>query len=198
MDDTPTKSAAADIDDPMQQLEHIGDTTELPLPCKQRMRKVYTDVVLRVSTAETVGTAQLRTVRVLYSQKNSLRVHEEDAPWLVSYVASELVTGGVAPIIDPDGSIVDEISQGFPQGGAAVAGLSKGCTAVAELSTGCTMKPIKPMMNFYKLRWDFEGAWEADILRGPRKATNVTCRVNKFTSEKWARVSGVHNSNGGL
>ena len=97
---------------------------------------------------------------------------------MVSYVASELVTGGVAPIIDPDGSIDDENSQGFPQDGAAVAGLSRGCTAVAELRKGCTMKPTKPMMNFYKLRWDFEGAWEADILRGPRKATKVTRRLN--------------------
>ena len=111
MDDTPTKSAVADIDDPMQQLEHIGDTTELPLPRKKRMRKGYTDVVLRVSMAETFGTTQLRTVRVLRSHKNSLWVHEEDVPWLVSYVASELATGGVGPIIDPDGSIEDENSQ---------------------------------------------------------------------------------------
>ena len=101
--------------------------------------------------AETFGTTQLRTVRVLRSHINSLWVYEEDVPWLVSYVASELVTGGVAPIIDPDGSIDDENSQGVPQDGAAVAQLSKGCTAVAELSKGCIMKPIKPMMNFYQL-----------------------------------------------
>ena len=55
------------------------------------------------------------------------------------------------------------------------------------------MKPSKPKMNFYKLRWNFVGAWEAHILRGPRKATTVTCRVNTITAEKWARVSGVHN-----
>ena len=71
MDDTPTKSAVADIDDPMQQLEHIGDTTELPLPCKKRTRKGYTDVVLRVSIAETFGATQFREVRVLRSQKKS-------------------------------------------------------------------------------------------------------------------------------
>ena len=162
------------------------------------MRKGYTDVVLRVSIAETFGTAQLWTVRVLRSHMNSLWVHEEDVPWLVSYVASELAAGGVGPMIDHDGSIKDENSQGFPQDGAAVAELSKGCTAAAELRKGCTMKPIKPMMNFYKLRWDFEGAWESDMLRGPRRATKVTCRVNTLTAEKWARVSGVHNSNGGL
>ena len=198
MDDTPTKSAVAGIDDPMQQLEHIGDTTELPLPGKKRMREGYTDVVLRVSIAETFGTTQLRTVRVLRSHINSLWVYEEDVPWLVSYVASEMATGGVGPMIDHDGSIEDENSQGFPQDGAAVAELSKGCTAVAELRKGCTKKPIKPMMNFYKLRLDFEGAWESDLLRGPRKATKVTCRVNHLTGETWARVSGVHNSNGGL
>jgi hypothetical protein len=64
----------------------------------------------------------------------------------------KLATSGVAPVIDPDGSIDDENNQGFPQDGAAIAELSKGCTAVAELSKGCTMKPIKPMMNFYQLR----------------------------------------------
>ena len=48
------------------------------------------------------------------------------------------------------------------------------------------------MMNFYKLRWDFKGVWEADILRGPRKVTTATCTISKLTSEKWARVSGVH------
>ena len=80
------------------------------------MRKVYIDVVLRASFAETFGTTQLRTVRVLRSHKNSLWVHEEDVPWLVSYVASELATGGVGPIIDPDGSIDDENSHGVPTG----------------------------------------------------------------------------------
>ena len=87
MDDTPTKSAVADRDDPMQQLEHIGETTVVPFPCKKRMRKGYTDVVLRVSIAETFGATQLRDVRVLRSQKNSLCSHEEDVPWLVAYVA---------------------------------------------------------------------------------------------------------------
>ena len=49
------------------------------------------------------------------------------------------------------------------------------------------------MADFYKLRWDYEGAWGADILQGPRKATNIKCRVNNFTAEKWARASRVHN-----
>ena len=73
MDDTPTKSAVADIDDPMQQLDHIGDTIELiTIATQKRMRKWDIDVVLRVSMAETFGTTQLRTVRVLRSHKNSL------------------------------------------------------------------------------------------------------------------------------
>ena len=104
-----------------------------------------------------------------------------------------MATGGVRPFFDPDGSIDDENSQGSPQDGAAVVGRSKGCTAVAERSTGCTLKPSKPKMNFYKLRWDFVGAWEAHILRGPRKATKVTCRVTTMKAYKWARISGVHN-----
>ena len=80
------------------------------------MRKGHTDVVLRVSMAETFGTTQLRTVRVLRSHKNSLWVHEEDVPWLVSYVASELATGDVGPIIDPDGSSEGENSHGGSTG----------------------------------------------------------------------------------
>ena len=119
MGDPPTMSAVADLDDPMQQLEHIGDTTELPLPRNKRM-------------AETCGATQLRTARVLRSHMNSLWVHEEDVPWLVSYVASELATGGVGPMIYHDGSIKDENSQGFSQDGAAVAELMPGCTAVAR------------------------------------------------------------------
>ena len=47
--------------------------------------------------------------------------------------------------------------------------------------------------DFYKLRWGDEGAWEADILQGPRKGTNIKCRVNIFTSEKWTRASRVRN-----
>ena len=102
------------------------------MPRKKRVRKWYINVVLRVSMAETFGTTQLRTVRVLRSHMNNLWVHEEDVPWLVSYVASELATGGVGPIIDHDGSNEDENSQGFPQDGAAVAELMPGCTAVAR------------------------------------------------------------------
>ena len=96
------------------------------------MRSVYIDVVLRASIAETFGTTQLRAVRVLRSHINSLWVYEEDVPWLVSYVASELATGGVGPMIDHDGSIEDENSQGFPQDGAAAAELMPGCTAEAR------------------------------------------------------------------
>ena len=96
------------------------------------MRKGYIDVVLRVSLAETFGTTQLRTVRVLRNHKNNLWVHEEDVPWLVSHVASELVATGLAPIIDPDGSIEDENNQGFPQDGAAIVELSASCAAVAR------------------------------------------------------------------
>ena len=148
------------------------------------MRKVYIDVVLRASIAETFGTTQLRTVRVLRSHINSLWVYEEDVPWLVSYVASELATGGVGPMIDHDGSIEDENSQGFPQDGAAVAELSKGCTAVAELRKGCTMKPIKPMMNFYKLRWDFDGAWEAHLYARPAQGNETYMQSQQYNSRE--------------
>ena len=98
-------------------------------------------------------------------------------------MASELTTSGVGPIIDPDGETEEETNQGFPQVSAAF----------AEHTKGCSMKPIKPVTDFYKLRWEFEGAWEADILRGPRKATSITRRFNNLTSEKRACVRGIHN-----
>ena len=80
------------------------------------MRNVYIDVVLRASIAETFGTTQLRTVRVLRSHMNSLWVYEEDVPWLVLYVASELATGCVGPMNDHDGSIEDKNSHGGSTG----------------------------------------------------------------------------------
>ena len=87
-DDPTEKSAVADVNDPMHQLDGIGDTTEQLVKRSKQMPKRNLDVAQRVSMAETFGTTQLRTVRVLRSHMNSFWVHEEDAPWLVSYVAS--------------------------------------------------------------------------------------------------------------
>ena len=131
---------------------------------------------------ERLNATQLRTVRVVITQENILWLHEEDVPWLVEYMVSELETGGVSQIIKPHRVIGDE---NRPLS-------SQACAAYTGQSEGIKIKPITPATEFYKLRWDFEGAWEADILRGPRTATKVACRVNNLTSEKWAHVSGAH------
>ena len=133
--------------------------------------------------AERFNATQLRTVRVVITQKNMLWLHEEDVPWLVEHMVSELETGVVGQIITPHRVSEDENSHLSSQACAAVAGHGK----------GIIIKPITPITYFYKLRWGDEGAWEADILQVPRKETNIKCSVNNFTAEKWARASRVHN-----
>ena len=39
------------------------------------------------------------------------------------------------------------------------------------------------------MRWDFNGAWEGVVTRGPRKGTRMMCKVASMTAEKWAIVS---------
>ena len=39
------------------------------------------------------------------------------------------------------------------------------------------------------MRWDFNGAWEGVVTRGPRKGTRMMCNVSNMTAEKWAIVS---------
>ena len=92
-------------------------------------------------------------------------------------------TGGVGQIVEPHRVIEDENSHLSSQACAAVAGHGK----------GIIIKPITPIADFDKLRWGDEGAWEADILQGPRKETTIKGRVNNFTAEKRARASRVHN-----
>jgi hypothetical protein len=38
--------------------------------------------------------------------------------------------------------------------------------------------PVKGKKAFGKVRWDFNGAWEAVISQGPPKGTKVSCIVN--------------------
>ena len=110
-------------------------------------------------------------------------MHEEDVPWLVEYMLSELQQGGGSQIIKPHRVIEDENSYLS----------SQACAAFAGHGQGIKIEPITPNTEFYKLRWDDEGAWEADILQGPRQGTKLKCRVNNFTSEKWTRASRDHN-----
>ena len=52
----------------------------------------------------------MRDVRAMVSgsRTKSLWLHEDDVPWLVSYLAEEAAIGGVDPIDDPDGEAEDE------------------------------------------------------------------------------------------
>ncbi len=43
------------------------------------------------------------------------------------------------------------------------------------------------------IRWDFDGAWEATILRGEQKGQTCKSKVAKLTAEKWAVVDKVHH-----
>ena len=95
----------------------------------------------------------------MITQKNILWLHDEDVPWLVDYMVSELETGGVGQVIEPHRVIEDENSHLSSQACAAVAGHGK----------GITIKPITPIPDVYQLRWGDEGASEADRLQGPRK-----------------------------
>ena len=98
----------------------------------------------------------------------------------------ELETGVVGQIIKPHRVIEDETSHLS----------SQACAVFAGHGNGIIIEPITPNTDFYKLRWDDEGAWEADILQGPRQGTKFTCRVNTFTSEKWTRASRVQTYGG--
>ena len=39
------------------------------------------------------------------------------------------------------------------------------------------------------MRWDFNGSWECVVTRGPRKGTNMMCKVCNMTAEEWKIVS---------
>ena len=105
------KPAVADQNDPTQQLEDIGDTEDHLAKRRKQVKKRSYDAVHCVEMHEKFGTPQLRTVRAMRSGKNVPWTHEEDVPWLVTYVAEELATGGVGPIIHADGAMEEECQQ---------------------------------------------------------------------------------------
>ena len=116
---------------------------------------------------ERLGEPQVRTVRALRSGKNILWTHEDDVPWLCAYLAAELGAGGVGPIEDADEPSEEYCPDNSPH------------------------TPIKGRKC--KVRWDFNGAWEGVVTRGPNKGTHIVCKVSSMIAEKWAGVSKVHN-----
>ena len=113
----------------------------------------------------------MRSVRAFRSGKNILWIHEDDVPWLCTYIAAELATGGVGPIGDTDEPFSEEYY-------------------------GAENRPEKPITGRKcRVRWDFNGAWEGIVMRGPKKGTQIVCKVSSMTADKWARVSAVHHYN---
>ena len=110
----------------------------------------------------------MRTVRAVRSGKNILWIHEDDAPWLCADIGAELATGGVGPTEDADEPFSEEYC---PENSPP--------------------KPIKG--RTCRVRWDFNGAWEGVVTRGPNKGTHSVCKVSSMTTDKWATVSKVHH-----
>ena len=177
-------SAVADQADPMLGLEELGETEDhaakrrktLNTPCSDKMKTVLMPASFRKP--------QLRPVRAMECGR-ALWLHEDDVGWLVTYLAEEVVTGGVGPIDDADGEVDDERAEAdeAPFGDGA---------AVAVPSGGDPVTPIKAQRGEVKLRWDFDGAWEGVITKGPHKGTTVSCKVANLTRQKWAAAAQVH------
>jgi hypothetical protein len=118
---------------------------------------------------ERLGEPQLRSVRAFRSGKNILWIHDVDVPWLCTYISAELATGGVGPIQDTDEPFSEEYC-------------------------GAENRPENPIKGRKcRVRWDFNGAWEGIVMRGPKKGTQIVCKVSSMTADKWATVSKVHH-----
>ena len=169
----PSETAVAVGDDPMLQLADLGEAVASPVAKRKRMRREKvrsSGHVQSLELPERLGEPQLRTVRAFRSGKNILWIHEDDVPWLCTYIAAELATGGVGPIEDADEPFSEEYC---PENSPP--------------------KPIKGRKC--RVRWDFNGAWEGIVMRGPKKGTQIVCKVSSMTADKWARVSAVHHYN---
>ena len=42
------------------------------------------------------------------------------------------------------------------------------------------------------IRWNFDGAWEATVIAGPKKGLLLKSYVAKLTEEKWLKVADLH------
>jgi hypothetical protein len=60
---------------------------------------------------EKLGLPQLRSVRAMCSTRHTLWIHEEDVPWLETYMADELASGGVGTIEDAERDVEEEGQQ---------------------------------------------------------------------------------------
>ena len=145
----------------MLQLVDLGDTGEALVAKRKRMRREKVRSAGHVHSLELLerlGEPQLRTVRAFRSGKNILWVHEEDVAWLCTYLGAELGTGGVGPIEDADGKSEDDRPEDAPH------------------------KPIKGRKC--RVRWDYNGAWEGVVTRGPRNGNSHDVQSQQLDSRK--------------
>ena len=178
-------TAVADQADPMLGLEELGETGDHAAKRKKTSKARCSDTVKTAQMPASFGQPQLRPVRAMEGGRNTLWLHEDDVAWLVTYLADEVGTGGVGPIDDADGEVDDEGEEVHeaPFGDGA---------AVAVPSGGDPVTPIKAKRGEVKLRWDFDGAWEGVITKGPHKGKIVSCKVANLTPQKWAAAAKVH------
>ena len=158
----------------MLQLADLGEAVASPVAKRERMRRENVRSfghVQSLELPERLGEPQLRTVRAFRSGKSILWTHEGDVPWLCAYISAELATGGVGPVRDTDEPFSEEYC-------------------------GAENRPEKPIKGSKcRVRWDFNGAGEGIVMRGPKKGTQIVCKVSSMTADKWARVSAVHHYN---
>jgi hypothetical protein len=156
----------------MLQLVDLGDAVAALVAKRKRMRREKvrsSGHVQSLELLERLGEPQLRTVRAFRSGKNILWIHEDDVPWLCTYISAELATSGVGPIGDTDEPFSEEYY-------------------------GAENRPEKPIKGRKRrVRWDCNGAWEGIVKRGPKKGTHIVCTVSSMTADKWATVSKVHH-----
>jgi hypothetical protein len=157
---TAVRSAVADQEDPMLQLEELVVIEEHAAKRTKPEKRRCVDNLQSVEVNEKLGMPQLRTVRVMCSTRNTLWIHEVDVPWLVTYMAEELASGGVGPIDDAEGDMEEECQERNQEL------LVQGAAVAAPLLLD-PVTPVKGKKALGKVRWDFNGAWEAVISRGP-------------------------------
>ena len=183
-DDAGAAVAAPARIDPMQVLDDLDAPSAKRTKTARTPKAPCASQVHAIQMPEVWGSPQLRTVRAMFKtgKERSLWLHMDDVPWLVSYVKAELESGGLDPILHPDGSDEDFEDEHAPPEGAAVA-------APPGLDP---LTPVKKGQHRARVRWNFKDAWEGTIAHGPRKGDTIKCRVDTLTEEKWDQVAQYH------
>jgi hypothetical protein len=102
---TVAPSAVAGEADPMCQLEELVAMDDHAAKRRKQEKRRCADNLQSVEVNEKLGLPQLRSVRVMCSTRHTLWIHEDDVPWLVTYMAGELASVGVGTIADAEGDM---------------------------------------------------------------------------------------------